>query len=199
MKKFVIVAVCMFAFACHRDSASGTSDVPPNQDPPVPTKHHYTPSGLVNWQGPNVVPDLNSNNDTDMNNDADLGTMPDASAQPDASVVPDASVLPDAAIGDGTCAGDSVKLDTGLVGVLGATVAVDGVSLTITKWYEKTDESTDYYGFDFAATGSYTSISYVVKAGTELFNGNSSTWLNEYGTCGPSVHGISHIIFCVVK
>ena len=91
------------------------------------------------------------------------------------------------------------KVDTDMIGVAPETVAVGGALVTIEQWDQKTD-SEDYCGFLLFVEGEYSSFSYTIKAGTEEFSSTELVgWTNPNGCTGPTVKGISHVIFCVTN
>lgn len=88
-----------------------------------------------------------------------------------------------------------VKIEGADIGRAPQTLEVDGVTVTITGWVEKSDSPGEYVGFTVAEEGG--SVVYAVKASGRTFAGTDTTWSHPDGTSGSEASGISNITFCV--
>jgi hypothetical protein len=82
-----------------------------------------------------------------------------------------------------------VKIEGSQIGADNVVLDVNGVQVTITGWTEK--EGGEEIGFTYTASGG--AIVYAVKAGTETFESDTTTWVHP----GEKAKGISNITFCV--
>jgi hypothetical protein len=73
------------------------------------------------------------------------------------------------------------------------TVNVGNGTVTITDVSFKTDESNQVYSLSYTST---VPVGWAVKAGTQTFYGDSSPYLNPYGSCGDDVAGVSNLTLC---
>jgi len=162
-----------------------TPTMQPNDLPPGDGDYPNVPSNL----DMSVVldeTDMSSNNEQH----ADLS-----------SVAIDMDILgnPDLTMDTGSwqCDGKILKLYGDQIGVVGATISGNGLTITITSWLAKDDQPGSYYAFRFTTSGDATLASYLVKCGQDIFDDYKSYWNNPNGSSGPLVHGISHIDFCI--
>ena len=88
---------------------------------------------------------------------------------------------------------DECKLEGNLIGVEGATVEVNGTTVTFSNWVQKDGEPNEYVGFDIDKSN----LMFTVKAGNQVFSGSGDSWSNPNGTGGNMVMAISNIDFCM--
>lgn len=102
----------------------------------------------------------------------------------------------------GMCAGLSstgevpsgcVKIEGGEIGQSAQTLQLEGASVSITGWTEKSDSAGEQVGFSFTSSAP---VVYAVKAGGETYVGTASSWTNPNGTSGDKASAISNITFC---
>jgi hypothetical protein len=65
------------------------------------------------------------------------------------------------------------------------------VSITFTGWVAKDGEDGEFVGFTLDGDATF-----VVKAGTEQFEGSGDSWTNPNGTGGSAAKGISYVAIC---
>jgi len=87
---------------------------------------------------------------------------------------------------------DECKLEGALIGVEGATIEVNGQTVTFSNWVQKDGEPNEYIGFDIDTPG----LMFTVKAGRQIFGAEGTSWSNPFGTGGNTVKAISNIDFC---
>ncbi len=79
------------------------------------------------------------------------------------------------------------------IGQLPLVVDVGGTQVRFTEWSAKDADVQELIGFRAAATGP---VSFVVRAGSESFDGDGTQWQNPRGVVGPAVHGIEQLTLC---
>jgi hypothetical protein len=88
------------------------------------------------------------------------------------------------------------KIEGSQIGREGVTLAHGTRTVTFRKWVSKAGEPKELVGFSIEARGA-TSLSYRVKAGTEVHRSTATTWLHPAGVSGGSnAPAISNIQFC---
>jgi hypothetical protein len=99
---------------------------------------------------------------------------------------------PPTAIANGKA--ECLKVESGEMKV-GLTLTLKQTKVKLTSLVQKSDSPGEIVGF--TAVASAKGLSYLIKAGNEVFCGGSSNWQNPNGTSGPDANGVSHVDFCV--
>ena len=89
---------------------------------------------------------------------------------------------------------EECKIEGAAIGQVGATVTVDGTTITFLEWTPKADSPGEYVGFRLSDNA--VGVGYVVKTGTEHYHAAGTEWESPYGDSGPDAHGISNVDFC---
>lgn len=83
------------------------------------------------------------------------------------------------------------KIEGSDIGVVGATLDVDGQTVTFTAWTAKEGDGGDFVGFTISPPSFYS-----VKSGLDIHTGSGTVFLNPNGTSGPTAKGISNVVLC---
>src|SRR6266545_4712117 len=84
---------------------------------------------------------------------------------------------------------DDCKIEDGAIGT-DVSLALGSKTVTFSDWVAKDGSPGEFVGFTITLEGA-DSISYRVKAGTEVFPSSDLVWLSPNGTSGPEAKGIS--------
>ncbi len=88
------------------------------------------------------------------------------------------------------------KIEGSQIGREGVSLAHGTRTVTFRKWVDKAGTSNEFVGFTLEVENA-TSLSYRVKAGTQVHASTATTWLHPYGASGGSGSpGISNVQFC---
>lgn len=86
---------------------------------------------------------------------------------------------------------EGCKIEGSQIGQTGTVLDLGSSTVTITSWVAKAGEPNEYVGFSFTLAGA-SSIVYTVKAGTEKYIDDATTYLLS----DPAGNAISHVDFC---
>lgn len=97
--------------------------------------------------------------------------------------------------GNGDFDQDECKIEGSALGAVGAQVNTRRGVVTFTAWEPKAGSNGEFIGFAISLEGQ-SDVSYVVKAGTELFASTDLIFSHPNGDQGSSAKGISNVDFC---
>ena len=86
------------------------------------------------------------------------------------------------------------KIEGPSIGEDGTFVHVDGERIVFESWTPKAGSPDEFVGFTLSPNAA--GLSYLVKAGTEVFVGSGTSWSHPAGDSGPAAHGISNVDLC---
>jgi hypothetical protein len=91
---------------------------------------------------------------------------------------------------------EGCKIEGSQIGREGVVLTHKSRTVTFRNWIGKTGSQGEYVGFTLELGGT-SSISYNVKASTNVYPATATTWISPYGTGGGSTSpGISNVALC---